>query len=87
MDNKRGTAQSTLCVDNKNDKTELKGVTNIKKRIFFFFFWNFTNSASSRQFRDFSAIAENHWPYITASMSLIFVVISPKLPQSNHQWQ
>ena len=26
MDNKRGTAQSTLCVDNKNDKTELKGM-------------------------------------------------------------
>ena len=26
-------------------------------------------------------------PTITASMSLIFVVISPKLPQSNHQWQ
>ena len=24
MDNKRGTAQSTLCVDNKKDKTELK---------------------------------------------------------------
>ena len=26
MDNKRGTAQSTLCVDNKKDKTELKAM-------------------------------------------------------------
>ena len=29
MDNKRGTAQSTLYVDNKKDKTELKAVTDI----------------------------------------------------------
>ena len=37
-----------------------------KNFFFFFFFLNFTNSVSSRQFRefrDFSAIAENHWPY------------------------
>ena len=26
VNNKRGTAQSTLCVDNKKDKTELKGI-------------------------------------------------------------
>ena len=48
-----------LCVDNKKDKTQLKA--DIKKKI-----GNFTDSGSSRQFRefrDFSAIAENHWPY------------------------
>ena len=34
MDNKRGTAQSTLCVDNKNDKTEIKGMCDkhLKKK-------------------------------------------------------
>ena len=26
IDTKRGTGQSTLCVDNKKDKTELKGI-------------------------------------------------------------
>ena len=37
MDNNRGTAQSTLCVDNKKDKTELKAmcVTDIKKKLEF----------------------------------------------------
>ena len=47
MDNKRGTAQSTLCVDHKKDKTELKAiyVTDIN----FFFFFNFMDSVSSRQ--------------------------------------
>ena len=37
-----------------------------KKYIYIFFFWNFPNSVSSlqfREFRDFSAITENHWPY------------------------
>ena len=59
MDNKtikRGTAQSMLCVDNKKDKTQLKAMCD----------WNFADSVSSRQFCelcDFSAIAENHWPY------------------------
>ena len=35
MDNKRSTAQSTLCMDNKKDKTELKAVTDIKKKLQF----------------------------------------------------
>ena len=63
MDNKRDTAQSTLCVDNKKDKTELKTI-HVWLKLEFFVCCNFTDSVSSRQFRDFSAIAENHWPYL-----------------------
>ena len=34
MDNKRGTAQSTLCVDNRKDKTELEAMCDwhLKKK-------------------------------------------------------
>ena len=32
---KRGTAQSTLCVDNKKDKTAKSRVTDITKKVFF----------------------------------------------------
>ena len=41
------------------------------------FFWNFQSSVSSRQFRefrDFSAIAENHWPY-KLSFSKFFCLV------------
>ena len=68
MDNKRGTVQRKLCVDNKKDKTELKAMYDWhlkKKKKKNFFLGNFQNSVSSwqfREFRDFSAIAENHWP-------------------------
>ena len=70
MDNKRGIVQPTLCVDNKKDKTELKAIhvrLTYKKKKKKKKKWNFPNSVSSRQFRefrDFSAIAENHWPYM-----------------------
>ena len=50
--------------------------------------WNFKNSVSSRQFRefrDFSAIAENHWPYsgsvatTVGSVALVSESDSPRL--------
>ena len=58
MDNKRGTAQSTLCVDDKKDKTELKAMCDwhLEKKDFFFFFWisriqfQVGNSANSATF-------------------------------------
>ena len=62
MDNKRGTVQRKLCVDNKKDKTELKAMYDWhlkkkKKKVFFFFFLGISkipfqvgNSANSATF-------------------------------------
>ena len=67
---------NAVCGQQKGQNTAKSHVTEIKKKKKFvcLFFWNFTDSVSSRQFRefrDFSAIAENHWPYVMRNSGAI----------------
>ena len=78
-----------LCVDNKKDKTQLKAMwltLKKKKKVLIFYFTDSVSSRQFREFRDFSAIAENHWPLLRLffRMNTVTLLFGLQHPENEH---